>query len=62
VFAERAVGKTNVSSYLRSEALRYQGKYLFAAGKPQEARPVRDWLRASKLEDARIAPTEGTAK
>jgi tetratricopeptide (TPR) repeat protein len=35
-FTERAVGKKNVSAYLRSEALRFQGKYLFAAGRPQD--------------------------
>ena len=27
-----------------------------AAGRPQDAAPAREWLRASKLEDARIPP------
>jgi hypothetical protein len=37
-FVRRAVGKQNVTPYLRSEALRYQGKYLFLIGKAKEAR------------------------
>lgn len=37
-FVARAVGKTDVSPYLRSEAKRYQGRYLFSTGDPGQGR------------------------
>jgi hypothetical protein len=37
-FVTRAVGKTDVSPYLRSEAKRYEGKYLFSTGEPWHGR------------------------
>ncbi len=37
-FVERAVGKKDVAPFLRSEALRYEGKYYFLLGKPDQAR------------------------
>ena len=33
-----------------------------AAKNPKEEQPVRDWLRSSKLQDARIAPVDGAPK
>jgi hypothetical protein len=37
-FVTRAVDKTDVTPYLRAEAKRYEGKYLFASGDPVQGR------------------------
>jgi hypothetical protein len=37
-FVALAVAKTDVSPFLKSEAKRYEGKYLFATGNPNKAR------------------------
>lgn len=37
-FVTLAVSKTDVTLYLRSEAKRYEGKYFFAVGRPEDAR------------------------
>lgn len=44
---DRAVGKRNLTPYMAAEARRYQGKYFFVAGRPQDAR--KSYLEADKL-------------
>lgn len=67
-FVSRAVRKTDVTPYLRSEAKRYEGRYLFLSGKPVEGRyafqealsalgeaPIALAARAYVLEDLVVA-------
>lgn len=46
-FIARALEKNNLTPYMAAEARRYSGKYMFATGRPNEARSM--YLEASKL-------------